>query len=73
MEVNAAGYYVVPRYMDWEKFLIHTRDVLACRNKMLVQFSMKEGPVQVTDFQKKEWPRSRQRMVIQYLWDWVYS
>jgi len=53
MEVNAAGYYVIPRYIGWEEFLIHTRDVLACENKMLVQFSMKEGPVQVTDFQKE--------------------
>lgn len=53
MEVNAAGYYVIPRYLGWEEFLIHTRDVLACGNKMLVQFSMKEGPVQVTDFQKE--------------------
>lgn len=53
MEVNAAGYYVIPRYLGWEEFLIHARDVLACGNKMLVQFSMKEGPVQVTDFQKE--------------------
>ena len=53
MEVNDAGYYVIPRYIGWEEFLIHTRDVLACGNKMLVQFSMKEGPVQVTDFQKE--------------------
>lgn len=53
MEVNAAGYYVIPRYIGWEEFLIHTRDVLVCGNKMLVQFSMKEGPVQVTDFQKE--------------------
>ena len=53
MEVNAAGYYVIPRYMGWEEFLIHARDVLACGNKMLVQFSIKEGPVQVTDFQKE--------------------
>ena len=53
MEVNSAGYYVIPRYLGWEEFLIHTRDVLACENKMLVQFSMKEGPVQVTDFQKE--------------------
>lgn len=45
MEVNGAGYYVIPRYLGWEEFLIHTRDVLACGNKMLVQFSMKEGPV----------------------------
>lgn len=50
MEVNAAGYYVIPRYLGWEEFLIHTRDVLACGNKMLVQFSMKEGPVQVLYF-----------------------
>lgn len=53
MEVNAAGYYVIPRYMGWEEFLIHTRDFLACGNKMPVQFSMKEGPVQVTDFRKE--------------------
>lgn len=53
MEVNAAGYYVIPRYLGWEEFLIHTRDVLACGNKMLVQFSMKEGPVRVTDFRKE--------------------
>lgn len=53
MEVNAAGYYVIPRYVDWEEFLIHTRDVLACGNKMLVQFSSKEGPVLVTDFRKE--------------------
>lgn len=50
MEVNAAGYYVIPRYIGWEEFLIHTRDVLACGNKMLVQFSMKEGPVRVLYF-----------------------
>lgn len=53
MEVNAAGYYVIPRYLRWEEFLVHARDVLACGNKMLVQFSMKEGPVLVTDFQKE--------------------
>ena len=52
MEVNAAGYYVIPRYLGWEEFLIHTRDVLACGNKMLVQFSMKEGPVQVLHFEQ---------------------
>lgn len=52
MEVNAAGYYVIPRYIGWEEFLIHTRDVLACGNKMLVQFSMKEGPVQVLYFKQ---------------------
>lgn len=50
MEVNAAGYYVIPRYLGWEEFLIHTRDVLACGNKMLVQFSLKEEPVQVLYF-----------------------
>lgn len=53
MEVNAAGYYVIPRYLGWEEFLIHTRDVLVCGNKMLVQFSSKEGPVLVTDFRKE--------------------
>lgn len=52
MEVNAAGYYVIPRYLGWEEFLIHARDVLACGNKMLVQFSMKEGPVQVLHFEQ---------------------
>lgn len=52
MEVNAAGYYVIPRYLGWEEFLIHTRDVLACGNKMPVQFSMKEGPVQVLHFEQ---------------------
>lgn len=52
MEVNAAGYYVIPRYLGWEEFLIHTRDVLACGNKMLVQFSMKDGPVQVLHFEQ---------------------
>lgn len=52
MEVNAAGYYVIPRYLGWEEFLLHTRDVLACGNKMLVQFSMKEGPVQVLYFEQ---------------------
>lgn len=53
MEVNAAGYYTVPRYLGWEEFLIHTRDVLACGNQMYIQFSMKEGPVLVTDFRKE--------------------
>lgn len=53
MEVNAAGYYVIPRYLAWEEFLIHTRDVLACGNRMYIQFSSKEGPVLVTDFQKE--------------------
>ena len=52
MEVNAAGYYVIPRYLGWEEFLIHTRDVLACGNKMPVQFSMKEDPVQVLHFEQ---------------------
>lgn len=53
MEVNAAGYYVIPRYLGWEEFLIHTRDVLACGNHMYIQFSSKEGPVLVTDFRKE--------------------
>lgn len=53
MEVHAAGYYVIPRYLGWKEFLIHTRDVLACGNEMLVQFSMMEGPIQVTDFRKE--------------------
>jgi hypothetical protein len=53
MEVNAAGYYVIPQYLGWEEFLIHTRDVLACGNQMYIQFSSKEGPVLVTDFRKE--------------------
>lgn len=52
MEFTPAGYYKIPRYMGWEEFLIHTRDVLACGNKMLVQFSMKEGPVSVLFFNR---------------------
>ena len=39
--------------MGWEEFLAHTRAVLDCGNKMYIQFSMKEGPVLVTDFQKE--------------------
>lgn len=53
MEVNAAGYYVIPRYMGWEEFLAHTRAVLDCGNHMYIQFSSKEGPVLVTDFRKE--------------------
>lgn len=53
MEVNAAGYYKIPRYMGWEEFLAQTRDVLDCGNHMYIQFSMKEGPVLVTDFRKE--------------------
>lgn len=52
MELTAAGYYVIPRYMGWEEFLTHTREVLDCGNHMYIQFSSKEGPVLVTDFQK---------------------
>lgn len=53
MEVNAAGYYVIPRYMDWKEFLTHTKEVLDCGNRMYIQFSSKEGPVLVTDFRKE--------------------
>lgn len=53
MEVNAAGYYVIPWYMGWEEFLDHTRAVLDCGNHMYIQFSSKEGPVLVTDFRKE--------------------
>lgn len=53
MEVNTAGYYVIPRYMGWEEFLDHTRAVLDCGNHMYIQFSSKEGPVLVTDFRKE--------------------
>lgn len=53
MEVNAAGYYVIPQYLGWEEFLAHTRAVLDCGNHMYIQFSSKEGPVLVTDFRKE--------------------
>ena len=53
MELTAAGYYVIPRYMGWEEFLAHTRAVLDCGNHMYIQFSSKEGPVLVTDFRKE--------------------
>lgn len=53
MKVNAAGYYVIPRYMGWEEFLTNTRATLDCGNQMYIQFSMKEGPVLVTDFRKE--------------------
>ena len=53
MDVNAAGYYVIPRYMGWEEFLAHTQAVLDCGNHMYIQFSSKEGPVLVTDFRKE--------------------
>ena len=53
MEVNAAGYYVIPRYMGWKEFLAQTRAVLDCGNHMYIQFSSKEGPILVTDFQKE--------------------
>ena len=53
MEVNAAGYYVIPRYIGWEEFLAHTRAVLDCGNHMYIQFSAKECPVLVTDFRKE--------------------
>lgn len=53
MEVNAAGYYVIPRYMGWKEFLAHTKAVLDCGNHMYIQFSSKEGPVLVTDFRKE--------------------
>ena len=53
MELTSAGYYKIPRYMGWEEFLAHTRAVLDCGNHMYIQFSMKEGPVLVTDFRKE--------------------
>ena len=53
VELTAAGYYVIPRYMGWEEFLAHTRAVLDCGNQMYIQFSSKEGPVLVTDFRKE--------------------
>ena len=39
--------------MGWEEFLAQTRAVLDCGNHMYIQFSMKEGPVLVTDFRKE--------------------
>lgn len=53
MELTSAGYYKIPRYMGWEEFLAHTKDVLDCGNQMYIQFSSKEGPVLVTDFRKE--------------------
>ena len=53
VELTAAGYYKIPRYMGWEEFLAHTRAVLDCGNHMYIQFSSKEGPVLVTDFRKE--------------------
>lgn len=53
VELTAAGYYKIPRYMGWEEFLAQTRAVLDCGNHMYIQFSSKEGPVLVTDFRKE--------------------
>lgn len=53
MELTAAGYYVIPRYMGWEEFLTNTKATLDCGNHMYIQFSSKEGPVLVTDFRKE--------------------
>ena len=53
MELTSAGYYKIPRYMGWEEFLAHTQAVLDCGNHIYIQFSMKEGPVLVTDFRKE--------------------
>ena len=53
MELTSAGYYKIPRYMGWEEFLAHTREVLDCGNHMYIQFSAKECPVLVTDFRKE--------------------
>ena len=53
MELTAAGYYKIPRYMGWEEFLANTRATLDCGNHVYIQFSAKEGPVLVTDFQKE--------------------
>lgn len=53
MELTAAGYYKIPRYMGWEEFLAQTRAVLDCGNHMYIRFSSKEVPVLVTDFRKE--------------------
>lgn len=53
MALTQAGFYKTPRYMGWEEFLAHTRAVIDCGNHMYIQFSMKEGPVLVTDFRKE--------------------
>ena len=53
MELTAAGYYKIPRYMGWKEFLTNTRATLDCGNHMYIQFSSKEGPVLVTDFRKE--------------------
>lgn len=53
LEVNAAGYYTIPRCMGWREFLAHTEAVLDFGNQMYIQFSSKEGPVLVTDVRKE--------------------
>lgn len=53
VELTAAGYYKIPRYMGWKEFLAHIEAVLDCGNQMYIQFSSKEGPVLVTDFRKE--------------------
>lgn len=30
VELTSDGYYKIPRYMEWEEFLSHTRAVLDC-------------------------------------------
>ena len=47
MEVNAAGYYVIPRMIKGVDFVDHVKATLDCGNLMYVQFSVKEVPVRV--------------------------
>ena len=47
MEVNAAGYYVIPRMIKGVDFVDHIKATLDCGNLMYVQFSVKEVPVRV--------------------------
>lgn len=47
MEVDAAGYYVIPRMIKGVDFIDHVKATLDCGNLMYVQFSVKEVPVRV--------------------------
>lgn len=47
MEINAAGYYVIPRMIKGVDFVDHVKATLDCGNLMYVQFSVKEVPVRV--------------------------
>lgn len=50
MEVNAAGYYVIPRMIKGVDFVDHVKATLDCGNLMYVQFSIKEVPTRVFEY-----------------------